>query len=193
MDEIFKKEKQSFIYISIMVLGIIVYALRGFSSMPVSNFVVNVLALIALIGFVPTNIKEMLYKDKATYTLISIGFIINLALGLYLSHNNGSYYFLKQRFFHSIGGFLCGGVGFYLYAIFGKIIIKQDAIGGGDIKLAAGLGVFVGPIVIWMVAVWICSMFLLMLIKRMQSSIIPSILIHYIALLIVLLIQSLII
>jgi prepilin signal peptidase PulO-like enzyme (type II secretory pathway) len=179
MYEILKKEKKTFIYIGIMILGIMLYALKGFSSMPALNFVVNILALIALIGFVHTNIKETLYKDKATYALICIGVIINLALGSYLSHNNGSYYFLKHRFFHSIGGFICGGVGFYLYAMFGKSIFKQDVIGGGDIKLAAGLGAFVGPIVIWMVPVWVCAIFLLMRIKRMQSSTIPSILIHY--------------
>lgn len=44
----------------------------------------------------------------------------------------------------SIIGFLAGGGFFYLVAITGKAILKKDAMGGGDIKMMAMVGGFLG-------------------------------------------------
>ncbi|MBL7959951.1 prepilin peptidase [bacterium] len=41
-------------------------------------------------------------------------------------------------------GFLAGGLGMFIIAIIGRLFYKKDAMGGGDIKLAALLGVFLG-------------------------------------------------
>jgi leader peptidase (prepilin peptidase)/N-methyltransferase len=43
-----------------------------------------------------------------------------------------------------IFGFLIGGLGMFLIAVIGRIAYKKDAMGGGDIKLAALLGLFLG-------------------------------------------------
>ncbi len=41
-------------------------------------------------------------------------------------------------------GFLVGGGSFYLIAIIGKMILKKDAMGGGDIKMMAMIGGLMG-------------------------------------------------
>lgn len=41
-------------------------------------------------------------------------------------------------------GFLAGGLGLFGVAVIGRIAYKKDAMGGGDIKLAALLGLFLG-------------------------------------------------
>lgn len=41
-------------------------------------------------------------------------------------------------------GFLVGGMGMFIVAVIGRLFYKKDAMGGGDIKLAALLGVFLG-------------------------------------------------
>lgn len=41
-------------------------------------------------------------------------------------------------------GFLIGGFGLFVIAVIGRIAYKKDAMGGGDIKLAALLGLFLG-------------------------------------------------
>jgi leader peptidase (prepilin peptidase)/N-methyltransferase len=44
----------------------------------------------------------------------------------------------------SLVGVLLGGVFFYLLAAGGQILFKKESLGGGDIKLAAMLGAFLG-------------------------------------------------
>ncbi len=41
-------------------------------------------------------------------------------------------------------GFLAGGGGFYLIALIGKMILKKEAMGGGDIKMMAMIGGLTG-------------------------------------------------
>jgi leader peptidase (prepilin peptidase)/N-methyltransferase len=41
-------------------------------------------------------------------------------------------------------GIIVGGVFFYLLAILGELLFKKESMGGGDIKLAAMLGAFLG-------------------------------------------------
>lgn len=41
-------------------------------------------------------------------------------------------------------GFIVGGAGMFIIAVIGRIAYKKDAMGGGDIKLAALLGLFLG-------------------------------------------------
>jgi leader peptidase (prepilin peptidase)/N-methyltransferase len=39
---------------------------------------------------------------------------------------------------------LAGGGSLFLVAVIGKLIFKKDAMGGGDIKIMAGIGTFIG-------------------------------------------------
>jgi len=45
---------------------------------------------------------------------------------------------------NSLLGVLLGGVFFYLLALSGQLLFKKESLGGGDIKLAAMLGAFLG-------------------------------------------------
>lgn len=45
---------------------------------------------------------------------------------------------------NSVMGVLVGGIFFYLMAIGGELLFKKESLGGGDIKLAAMLGAFLG-------------------------------------------------
>lgn len=47
-------------------------------------------------------------------------------------------------FFNSLAGIISGGGLFYLIAIFGEKVFGQEAMGGGDIKLMAMIGGFLG-------------------------------------------------
>lgn len=53
-------------------------------------------------------------------------------------------YFLPQGFMSSLIGFLVGGGFFYLVADLSYRILKQEGMGGGDIKLIAMIGAFLG-------------------------------------------------
>lgn len=44
----------------------------------------------------------------------------------------------------AITGFLVGGMSFWAIACIGRLAFRRDAMGGGDVKLAAFLGVFLG-------------------------------------------------
>jgi leader peptidase (prepilin peptidase)/N-methyltransferase len=43
-----------------------------------------------------------------------------------------------------LSGFLTAGLFFYFIALFYEIIKKKEGLGGGDIKLIAGIGAFLG-------------------------------------------------
>lgn len=49
-----------------------------------------------------------------------------------------------DSFTDAITGFLAGGMSFWTIALIGRLIFRRDAMGGGDVKLAAFLGVFLG-------------------------------------------------
>ena len=68
----------------------------------------------------------------------SVGLII---VGLATSFINP---FLDTSFLQSIYGCIVGGGSLIALAIIGKFMFKQDAMGGGDIKLMAGVGAFIG-------------------------------------------------
>jgi len=47
-------------------------------------------------------------------------------------------------FFDSLGGMLLGGAAIYIVGFIGEFILKKEAMGGGDIKLMAMIGAFIG-------------------------------------------------
>lgn len=55
-----------------------------------------------------------------------------------------TFFFMDVSFLDSILGVLIGGGGFYLIAIVYQFVTKREGIGGGDIKLMAMLGAFLG-------------------------------------------------
>jgi len=48
-------------------------------------------------------------------------------------------------------GILAGGGTFYAMGVLGRVLFKKDSLGGGDVKLAAMLGAFLGPVRVFLV------------------------------------------
>ncbi|MFH1798039.1 MAG: prepilin peptidase [Candidatus Omnitrophota bacterium] len=49
-----------------------------------------------------------------------------------------------SSFVNSISGVLAGGASMFLLGFFGELIFKKEALGGGDVKLMAMIGAFIG-------------------------------------------------
>jgi leader peptidase (prepilin peptidase)/N-methyltransferase len=77
------------------------------------------------------DLKHQIIPDIITLPGIPIFFLL-------------TFFFIDVSFLDSILGILIGGGGFYLIAIVYQFITKREGIGGGDIKLMAMLGVFLG-------------------------------------------------
>ena len=84
------------------------------------------------------------------YILIAASFIdffhyiIPDSLTLSLAFVGLAYGIVNHELVHSIVGLIFGFVLLYVVAVLGKVIFKKEAMGGGDIKLLAALGTFVG-------------------------------------------------
>lgn len=80
------------------------------------------------------------------YTIIPDQFVITIAvLGvIYAIVDFNTYKFFIRSWYSPILGALGGGGVLFLIDILGKLIFKKDAIGFGDIKLFAAIGIFVG-------------------------------------------------
>lgn len=91
--------------------------------------------------------------DKLTYSLIIFGLSFSF-FNPFLSHNPLSVvgYSLfayhntlhLTRFFYALSSALLAGLLLYLIAISGEKIFKKEAMGGGDVKLLAGIAAFLG-------------------------------------------------
>ncbi len=82
-----------------------------------------------IIGFI--DLKEKIIPDVISLPLTALGFLSSFIL------NNISP-------LNSLLGILAGGGSLYLIAIAGTYIFKKEAMGGGDIKLSAMVGAFLG-------------------------------------------------
>jgi leader peptidase (prepilin peptidase) / N-methyltransferase len=62
-----------------------------------------------------------------------------------LAHlENYPYVYSAINLAHGLGGILAGAGALYLFAEFGGMLARTDAMGGGDVKLAGYIGAFVG-------------------------------------------------
>lgn len=90
------------------------------------------LLVITIIDF-----QFQIIPDEISFFLIILGLLVsffNVTLGDTIG----------QRILNSILGFLAGGGSLLIVAIVGKWIYGKDAMGGGDIKIMAGVGAFLG-------------------------------------------------
>ncbi|MBU0568612.1 prepilin peptidase [bacterium] len=96
------------------------------SDLPIYLFFSSVLIVITFIDF-----EHQLILNKITYPVIISGFLISLLPG-------------GIPFYDSILGFLIGGGFIYSMVVISPLIFGQEGMGGGDVKLAALIGVFLG-------------------------------------------------
>jgi len=81
-----------------------------------------------IIAFI--DLEHKLIFDSLTYPVLVIGFAASLVQG--------------KRLFDPVMGILAGGGLLYLIAVLGQAYFKREAMGGGDIKLAAAMGAYLG-------------------------------------------------
>jgi leader peptidase (prepilin peptidase)/N-methyltransferase len=93
-----------------------------------------------LLGILVSDARAYIIPDEFTLGGLALGLILTAIGGFFLSGTAGAW--------HGLGFSLIGGaVGFAILGLvgwLGGIIMKQDAMGGGDIKMMAMVGVFVG-------------------------------------------------
>jgi len=99
-------------------------------------FYISVLTVVTFI-----DIKHLIIPNKIMYpafiftvVFVLINFIYNQTLPLIG---------IKSPFL-PIAGFLAGGIFLFIVTVVGEKVFKQEVMGGGDIKLAAFLGIFLG-------------------------------------------------
>ena len=109
------------------LLTVAVFLLAG----PGLDFPVNLCLIFVLTGIAITDLR--------TYTIPDLFSLGGLAAGLALSFLPGGIAPLQ-----SLAGLLIGGGSLYLVALAGEWIFKKEAMGGGDVKMLAMIGAFLG-------------------------------------------------
>lgn len=104
-----------------------------------ASFYIFSLLMLALILASFIDWEHYLIPDLVVYPGIILGLIFNFAFPE-LAFSNDSLYALKESFF----GALVGGGLLYLTALAGEVVMKKEAMGGGDVKLLAMIGAFLG-------------------------------------------------
>ncbi len=103
------------------------YQWRGLSLGFLSSVILG--CLLIIVFFV--DLRHRIIPDVITVP----GILIGLFLALFSP---------QVKILDSLLGLLIGGGAFYLLAILGELLFKKESLGGGDIKLAAMLGAFLG-------------------------------------------------
>lgn len=89
------------------------------------------------------DLEYQIIPDEISVGCIILGLIVN---AIWPSFNG--FVDIKKALIFSGLGILAGGGSLYLTGIIGDIIFKKESMGGGDIKLLAGIGAFLG----WQIA-----------------------------------------
>lgn len=135
----FCKEKISLRYIIVELLTASVFVLI------VSQLGLHITTIIFMIvtcGMIVAtfiDFEHQIIPDEITYGGMALGLILSFIFPQL--HNAAS---RLKAVYASGGGLLAGGISIYLTGVIGKLIFKKEAMGGGDVKLLAMIGSFVG-------------------------------------------------
>ncbi|MCK5601200.1 hypothetical protein KAR91_05005 [Candidatus Pacearchaeota archaeon] len=138
----------------------------------------------------PKNVKEGIYEDSFSLRIIGVGLILRVFLG---KHFALSYIFSNvyvNNFLDGFFGMLISGGLLYFGVMFLEFIFKKEIAGGGDIKIAAAIGVIIGTNVFWYASFFVLIlgfmqlMWYLPVINKIDCKIeiIPSVALHGLAL-----------
>lgn len=97
----------------------------------VLEFIIDVVLVTALLIAVAIDLEHRLLPDRITVPLLGFGFIASLIPG-------------GLSPLESLIGTVVGGGSMYAIAVVGDAVYKRETMGGGDIKLAAAVGAFMG-------------------------------------------------
>jgi len=127
----FCKKKISFRYPLVELLNSIFYGLLFWKFSFTTEFAVFALIISSLIVIFFIDLDHQIIPDVITLP----GIIVGLAVSMFPD---------GIGIINALIGFLVGGGALYLVAILGDFLFKKDSMGGGDIKMAAMLGAFLG-------------------------------------------------
>ncbi len=127
----FCKEKISIRYPLVELLNSLFYGLFFWKFSLTAEFAVFALIISALIAIFFIDLDHQIIPDVITLPGIVLGMAVS-----FLPNGIG--------IFSAFIGFLVGGGALYLIALLGDFLFKKDSMGGGDIKMAAMLGAFLG-------------------------------------------------
>lgn len=94
-------------------------------------FISGLIFISILIPIIFIDLYQRIIPDFLNIFLIASGFIIN-------------FFALGRPFLFPLLGFLIPGLFFYLIAVFYRLVKKKEGLGGGDVKLIAGIGAYIG-------------------------------------------------
>jgi leader peptidase (prepilin peptidase)/N-methyltransferase len=109
------------------LIYLIIYLIYGFSIQTIIYIILS--SALIIIAFIDLN--EQIVPDVISLPGIVIGFIISFFVP-YISYINSAL------------GVVVGGGIILIIGIAGSVIFKKEAMGGGDVKLAAMIGAFLG-------------------------------------------------
>lgn len=190
--------------LTVLILGMIIfsayYLFKVFSTLKMIEFAVRCSLLVVLIWLTIKNIKEHIFEDTQTFLMMGVGIFANILIGLNIRHLEGDYSIIFQKALFSIMGIIVGGGTLYIFGkalelLYFRLLRKPaiegqtECIGGGDVKLMAGVGAFIGPSVFFVLPFWICVSIVLGIIYIIVSRAvrgrffynIPSAPIHFVA------------
>lgn len=132
-----------YLFVELLMGLLFAYSAYYFAGIPLA-FIMTIFAAIFI--FVLTvlfwiDLEHYILPDVITIPFLVLGLMI--AIGIDLTMKTGYPFFVTSTFFGIVGA-LSGFVFFYLIALIGQLVYKKEAMGGGDIKLVAGLGMWLG-------------------------------------------------
>lgn len=133
------KEKISFRYFLVeltnALLFLVTYNFYGLKPL----FFIYIILFSSFVVVTFIDLKHQIIPDEITYGGILAGFILSLIYPPLQGENS-----IKGAALNSFLGILAGGGSIYLIGIIGEFIFKKEAMGGGDVKLLAMAGAFIG-------------------------------------------------
>ena len=109
------------------IIYLIIYLIYGLSIQSLIYIILS--SALIIIAFIDLN--EMIVPDVISLPGIGVGLIL-------------SFFVPYIKFINSVSGVVVGGGIILIIALVGSMIFKKEAMGGGDIKLAAMIGAFLG-------------------------------------------------
>jgi len=124
-----------FVELATALIGLFLWQRYGMSAEFVTSAIFFAMILVATL----TDFETGLIPDEITIT----GMIAGLALSV-TGHGHFMQAFWWQRLLASAAGLLAGGGILLLVGWLGKLVFRKESMGGGDVKLLAMIGAFVG-------------------------------------------------
>lgn len=115
-----------------LLFALVYYSLGNQYILPAFFFLVFCLLVSTAIDF-----EFQIIPDEFSISLIIVGLLTSF-INVFLADT------MLSRILASFLGVVAGGGSLLFVAFLGKLIFKKDAMGGGDIKLMAGVGAFIG-------------------------------------------------